>query len=134
MEGTLSSDSDEKDAGVIPRCVHVIFERLQKNFSEYSVKVSFLELYNEELSDLLTEDDRQLRIFEDSTGKNGVMVNGLEEIIVTSPEQVHTLKKERMKEKNLRWECCVLRRVCCCLLCARKSSIIIILARLEYRH
>lgn len=41
------------------------------NVQEYSVRVSFLELYNEELFDLLStgEDNSKLRIFEDSTRK-----------------------------------------------------------------
>ncbi len=106
MEGTLSADANEKEAGVIPRCVHTIFERLQKTYTEYSVKVSFLELYNEELSDLLTEDDRPLRIFEDTTGRSGMMVNGLEEMLVSSADQVFGLlkrsqQKRRVAETNL---------------------------------
>ena len=38
---------------------------------EYSVRVSFLELYNEELFDLLStgEDSSKIRIFEDSARK-----------------------------------------------------------------
>ncbi len=41
------------------------------NVQEYSVRVSFLELYNEELFDLLStgEDNSKLRIFEDSARK-----------------------------------------------------------------
>jgi len=107
MEGTLSSDANDKDAGVIPRCVHAIFDRLQKTFSEFSVKVSFLELYNEELCDLLVEgEERPLRIFEDSTGKSGITISGLEEVVVTSPEQVFALLrrsqlKRRVAETNL---------------------------------
>jgi len=43
------------------------------NIQEYSVRVSFLELYNEELFDLLSSgvDNSRLRIFEDSTRKVG---------------------------------------------------------------
>ena len=43
---------------------------------EYSVRVSFLELYNEELFDLLSPVDNtsRLRIFEDSTRKVGPFV------------------------------------------------------------
>lgn len=41
------------------------------NIQEYSVRVSFLELYNEELFDLLSTggDNSRLRIFEDSARK-----------------------------------------------------------------
>lgn len=34
-------------AGVIPRSLHMIFDKLQRNATEYSVRLSFLELYNE---------------------------------------------------------------------------------------
>lgn len=44
---------------------------LMQDVQEYSVRVSFLELYNEELFDLLSPVDNtsRLRIFEDSTRK-----------------------------------------------------------------
>ena len=59
-------------AGIIPRSLHQLFEKLDAhNIQEYSVRVSFLELYNEELFDLLSSgtDNSKLRIFEDSTRK-----------------------------------------------------------------
>lgn len=40
-------------AGIIPRTLHQIFEKLTDNGTELSVKVSLLEIYNEELFDLL---------------------------------------------------------------------------------
>ena len=59
-------------AGIIPRSLHHLFEELEKQkVQEFSVRVSFLELYNEELFDLLSsvEDNSKLRIFEDSSRK-----------------------------------------------------------------
>ena len=40
-------------AGVIPRAIHQIFAHLESISSDCTVKCSFLELYNEELTDLL---------------------------------------------------------------------------------
>ena len=56
-------------AGIIPRSLHQLFEMLEKHNVEYSVRISYLELYNEELFDLLSVgmDNSKLRIFEDST-------------------------------------------------------------------
>ena len=54
------------DCGV---CVCVSF---LQHVSEFSIRVSFLELYNEELFDLLSQGDEtgaRLRIFEDSARK-----------------------------------------------------------------
>ncbi|CAO2169991.1 unnamed protein product [Urochloa humidicola] len=88
------------DAGVIPRAVKQIFDTLERQNTEYSVKVTFLELYNEEITDLLapeeiskvTLEDRQkktLPLMED--GKGGVLVRGLEEEIVTNASEIFSL-------------------------------------------
>ncbi|CAA6668485.1 unnamed protein product [Spirodela intermedia] len=88
------------NAGVIPRAVKQIFDTLESQNAEYSVKVTFLELYNEEITDLLapeelskvTLDEKQkksLPLMED--GKGGVLVRGLEEEIVTSAGEIFTL-------------------------------------------
>lgn len=64
------------------------------------MKVTFLELYNEEITDLLapeelskiTLEDKQkkpLPLMED--GKGGVLVRGLEEEIVTSADEIFSL-------------------------------------------
>ncbi|MED6219987.1 Kinesin-like protein KIN-5C [Stylosanthes scabra] len=88
------------EAGVIPRAVKQIFDTLESQNAEYSVKVTFLELYNEEITDLLAPEElskvsleekqkKQLPLMED--GKGGVLVRGLEEEIVTSANEIFTL-------------------------------------------
>ncbi|KAJ4705284.1 Kinesin-like protein [Melia azedarach] len=88
------------EAGVIPRAVQQIFDTLESQNAEYSVKVTFLELYNEEITDLLAPEEisrvaveekqkKQLPLMED--GKGGVLVRGLEEEIVTSASEIFTL-------------------------------------------
>lgn len=53
MTGDIG-DELSPGAGVIPRAIHQIFAYLDGIASEYSVKCSYLELYNEEITDLLT--------------------------------------------------------------------------------
>ncbi|XP_045795919.1 kinesin-like protein KIN-5C isoform X2 [Trifolium pratense] len=88
------------EAGVIPRAVKQIFDTLESQNAEYSVKVTFLELYNEEITDLLAPEElskvsleekqkKQLPLMED--GKGGVLVRGLEEEIVTCASEIYTL-------------------------------------------
>ncbi|ONK57135.1 uncharacterized protein A4U43_C10F16970 [Asparagus officinalis] len=88
------------DAGVIPRAVKQIFDTLESQNAEYSVKVTFLELYNEEITDLLAPEEiskvvleekqkKALPLMED--GKGGVLVRGLEEEIVTSANEIFYL-------------------------------------------
>lgn len=71
-------------AGIIPRALSQLFDELRISNTEYTVRVSYLELYNEELFDLLSssEDNSKLRIYEDVTRKGSNIVNGLEEITV----------------------------------------------------
>lgn len=61
-------------AGIIPRCVHQLFEELHKSpdIVDFSMRVSFLEIYNEELYDLLgstMEHSVRPRMYEDSSRK-----------------------------------------------------------------
>lgn len=72
MEGRHDDDVDhtwESDpkAGIIPRALHHIFSELTE-VEDFCVRVSYVELYNEELYDLLgsnSDTDQRLRIFDD---------------------------------------------------------------------
>ena len=73
MQGGARNSSEGTDlteaAGVIPRAIHQIFSILDANEAEYTVKCSFLELYNEETTDLLAVGDavdQKLKMLEDS--------------------------------------------------------------------
>ncbi|KAH7437234.1 hypothetical protein KP509_05G061300 [Ceratopteris richardii] len=86
------------EAGVIPRAIKQIFDTLELQHADYSVKVTFLELYNEETTDLLAADEiskvvdekkKSLSLMED--GKGGVIVRGLAEVIVTNSSEIFNL-------------------------------------------
>uniref|UniRef100_A0A8C3ASG9 Kinesin-like protein n=1 Tax=Cyclopterus lumpus TaxID=8103 RepID=A0A8C3ASG9_CYCLU len=99
MEGERSPNGEftwEEDplAGIIPRTLHQIFEKLSENGTEFSVKVSLLEIYNEELFDLLSPSDdvtERLQLFDDPRNKRGVVVKGLEEITVHNKDEVYQI-------------------------------------------
>lgn len=61
MEGCMGTDVPiERDpqAGIIPRALNALFDNLTvSDATEWSVRVSFLELYNEEIFDLLSAND-----------------------------------------------------------------------------
>ncbi|XP_052859833.1 kinesin-like protein Klp61F [Anopheles cruzii] len=83
---------DDTSTGVIPRAVNHLFDELRMTNLEFSMRISYLELYNEELCDLLSTDDSvKIRIFDDVQKKGSVIVQGLEEIPVHSKDDVYKL-------------------------------------------
>ncbi|OIW05778.1 hypothetical protein TanjilG_23564 [Lupinus angustifolius] len=101
MEGGARQKNGEfpSDAGVIPRAVKHIFDILEAQNAEYSMKVTFLELYNEEITDLLTPEETSKAVDEKSKkpialmedGKGGVFVRGLEEEIVCTANEIYKI-------------------------------------------
>ncbi|KAL0409822.1 UNVERIFIED_CONTAM: Kinesin-like protein KIN-5B [Sesamum latifolium] len=101
MEGGMRNKGGElpAEAGIIPRAVRQIFDTLEAQNADYSMKVTFSELYNEEITDLLAQedqlkstDDRQkkpISLMED--GKGSVIVRGLEEEAVYSANEIYSL-------------------------------------------
>ena len=66
----------DDDLGIIPRAVKQIFEGIQSNPGhEYTVHVSYIEIYKEELYDLLDLDtvSKDLHIREDNHGNTGLL-------------------------------------------------------------
>ncbi|KAH8303676.1 hypothetical protein KR018_011135, partial [Drosophila ironensis] len=95
-----SSWEDDSDIGIIPRALSHLFDELRMMEVEYTMRISYLELYNEELCDLLsTDDNTKIRIFDDSTKKGSVIIQGLEEIPVHSKDDVYKLL-EKGKERR----------------------------------
>ncbi|KAF9005676.1 P-loop containing nucleoside triphosphate hydrolase protein [Cyathus striatus] len=104
MQGDLTvtpMGNPSNSAGMIPRVLFRLFHHMESSNADYSIKISFIELYNEELRDLLAEElsppsgssqpmglaskdknpDSGLKIFDDAN-KRGVFIQGLEEISV----------------------------------------------------
>ena len=113
--GTTPLGNPVAGAGMIPRVLFRLFHQLEESAVDYSVKISYIELYNEELRDLLAPDllapignsqpmsmgsgssrdaaASGLKIFDDSS-KRGVLIQGLEEISVKSaPDALALLVK-----------------------------------------
>ncbi|KAI0374999.1 kinesin-domain-containing protein [Pilatotrama ljubarskyi] len=102
MQGDLATTpmgNPCSQAGMIPRVLFKLFQHLEATSTDYSVKISYVELYNEELRDLLAPDlpaptgsnqpmgmgvhkeapaQANLKLFDDSN-KRGVIIQGLEE-------------------------------------------------------
>nr|GEV32322.1 kinesin-like protein KIN-7O [Tanacetum cinerariifolium] len=82
---TMRGSSTEP--GVIPLAVHDLFSMIEQEMNrEFLLRMSYMEIYNEEINDLLAPDHRRLQIHESI--ERGIFVAGLKEEIVTSPKQV----------------------------------------------
>ncbi|KAF8274997.1 P-loop containing nucleoside triphosphate hydrolase protein [Lactarius quietus] len=105
--GTTPLGNPVASAGMVPRVLFRLFGQLEASGVDFSVKVSYIELYNEELRDLLASDlatptgssqpmsmgsgnsrdtaanSGGLKLFDDSS-KRGVFIQGLEEVPVKS--------------------------------------------------
>lgn len=115
-QGSAGVGALSAEAGVIPRAIKHIFDAIDANeVADSSVKVSFMEIYNEELTDLLdvgsgvgggggaggaggnagigmlppsSSAAGGLRLMED---RAGVVVQGLEEVVVKSAAEIYAV-------------------------------------------
>ncbi len=91
MEGFTYSSTDSQ-RGIIPRSIDEIFnyiESLSNSDTKFMVRASYLQIYNESISDLLKPEKTNLQIREDK--KKGVFVEALSEWAVRSPGDIYTL-------------------------------------------
>ena len=99
MEGNINVP---EEAGIVPRAASAIINQLEGSGSEFTIRVSFLELYNEELQDLLSETSDgkgPLRLCED-TKKGGVVCQNLEEVTVLNANDIFEILQRGIKRRQ----------------------------------
>ncbi|KAL8747204.1 MAG: hypothetical protein Q9190_000870, partial [Brigantiaea leucoxantha] len=85
----MGSDiDDDEQRGIIPRIVEQMFTSIMRSPSniEYTVRVSYMEIYMEKIRDLLMPQNDNLPVHEEKS--RGVYVKGLLEIYVSSIQEV----------------------------------------------
>jgi len=85
--------ADDEGRGVIPRIVEQIFASILSSPGtiEYTVRVSYMEIYMERIRDLLAPHNDNLPVHEEKN--RGVYVKGLLEIYVSSVQEVYEVMK-----------------------------------------
>lgn len=94
MMGPNNSIDDPASRGMIPRIVDHIFEMILNSSAdiEYTVKVSYMEIYMERIRDLLNPKNNNLPIHEEKA--RGVYVKGLTEEYVSSSDEVYDVMRQ----------------------------------------
>ncbi|XP_059301751.1 kinesin-like protein KIN-7K, chloroplastic isoform X4 [Lycium ferocissimum] len=86
---THTMHGDQRSPGIIPLAVKDAFSIIQETPSrEFLLRVSYLEIYNEVVNDLLNPAGQNLRIREDT---QGTFVEGIKEEVVLSPAHALSL-------------------------------------------
>ncbi|EEF52244.1 ATP binding protein, putative [Ricinus communis] len=87
---TFTMNGSENDPGIIHRAVKDIFNKIEMTCNrEFLIRVSYMEIYNEEINDLFAVENQKLQIHESL--ERGIFVAGLREEIVNNAEQVLNL-------------------------------------------
>uniref|UniRef100_A0A0K0FVH7 Kinesin-like protein n=1 Tax=Strongyloides venezuelensis TaxID=75913 RepID=A0A0K0FVH7_STRVS len=92
VDGSFKWDSNN-GAGVTSRAMQHIFTMLEvPTCTRKSITVTYVELYNEEVYDLLGDDiSRKLKIFDDTQNAGGICIKDVNECVVNSMLDVHQL-------------------------------------------
>jgi len=98
----------EDERGLMPRAASVLLDTLEKgNYSYHQITVSYLEIYNEELTDLLAPAQNQPKLdLMELGGNRGVCCVGLSEIPVSALDDITALvgsaqERRRVAETRL---------------------------------
>eukprot|EP00889_Picochlorum_renovo_P006018 jgi/Picre1/33048/NNA_008374.t1 len=101
---THTMKGNEEEPGIIPLSVRDLFRMMQQlsNERDFLVRVSYMEIYNEEIRDLLAAGDvcgSQVAIKQ--SAEQGIFVDGLQEIIVSSVDHVLQLVEQAEQERHV---------------------------------
>ncbi|KAH6770100.1 phragmoplast-associated kinesin-related protein [Perilla frutescens var. hirtella] len=108
--GASNALLEEDEQGLAPRVFHRLFERIDEEQNKqadrnrvYMCRCSFLEIYNEQITDLLDPSQKNLQIREDV--KTGVYVENLREECVSSMKDVSQLLMKGLSNRKTSATC-----------------------------
>ncbi|OAD58797.1 Centromere-associated protein E [Eufriesea mexicana] len=89
----------EEEPGIVPLAVQHMFDAIANTTGrEFLLRVSYLEIYNERVNDLLNKSGTDLKIKEDGSGQ---VVLQCKEEITNSPENVLSIMKKGDKKRRI---------------------------------
>ncbi|XP_047364114.1 centromere-associated protein E-like [Vespa velutina] len=95
---TFTMMGDLNEAGIITLAIEHMFDAIANTLRrEFLLRVSYLEIYNEKVNDLLNKSGTDLRMHED----NGQIVLKCKEEVTNSPEHVLSIMKKGNKSRRI---------------------------------
>ncbi|KAL9656609.1 hypothetical protein ABK040_002882 [Willaertia magna] len=98
---THTMKGSDESSGIIPLAINEIFKTISQTTNRnFQIRVSYLEIYNEKIIDLLEPENNNLKIREDFINGKGVYVEGLTEKEVGSMEEMLSLMDNGEKNRH----------------------------------
>jgi kinesin family protein 18/19 len=83
---------DSRNPGVVPQTLQYMYDLINtREKDSVEVRVSYVEVYNEVIRDLLTSEDTPLDIREEAD--RGIVISGVSEITASNQNEIMTLLK-----------------------------------------
>ena len=96
---TYTMLGNDENPGIMPLTFVELFKKIKKySKREYTIKLCYLEIYNENIKDLLINNSPNLELREDPN--KGLIVNGITEIITNSGEHILSILKKGNKNRT----------------------------------
>lgn len=89
------------ETGIMVRAISDLFDIVSKNAYRYTVKMSYLEIYNENIRDLLNPASGFLELREDTSRNRNIQVTGLSEVVVVSIDEVMGLLHQGNRQRTV---------------------------------
>lgn len=97
---THTMRGNEEEPGIIPQAIQEIFDLINNATDrEFLLRMSYMEIYNEDIKDLLAPGEQKLQVHE--SRESGVYVAGLREEIASSPSQVMDLLSKGEEHRHV---------------------------------
>ena len=96
------SEKDEIEKGIMPRSFEDIFKKIEGDSKEtqFLIRASYLEIYNEEIRDLLSKNPKNKLDLHEKT-ESGVYVKDLSYFAVKGVEEINDVLKIGMKNRSV---------------------------------
>ena len=96
---TYTMLGNDENPGIMPLTFGELFKEIKKYSNrEYTIKLCYLEIYNENIKDLLINNGPNLELREDPN--KGLFINGITEIITKSGEHILSILKKGNKNRT----------------------------------